>query len=121
MNMGTAVLEKSTKKSSRSTKKNSKISQSILEELILSKVKVLIKEEINKTIIAENKKKYDLLERMVRVEEGLKNVQKEMVLIHKRVDETNKRIDSLSSTIKWTVGIGFIYISILMVLLKIFS
>ena len=51
---------------------------------------------------------------MVRVEEGQKNLQKEMIQIH-------KRIDSLSSTIKWLAGIGFAYISILMTVLKFFG
>ena len=84
-----------------------------------------------------------LLERMVRVEEGTKNIQKEMTLLRedmekrfqmqkeymdkrfeaadKRFDRMDKRIDSLSSTIRWLAGVGFAYISILMTVLKIFG
>lgn len=116
----TALKETQKKKTSISSKNNRD-----LEELILSKVQVLIKEEINKTIIAENKKEYDLLERMVRVEEGLKNVQQEMTFLRKDMDrrfgKVDKRIDSLSSTIKWFAGLGLTYITILMTILKYFG
>ncbi len=102
------------------------------------------KEQIKKIVrevLTEDEKelKLNLIERIVRVEEGIKNISEQIKLI---LETTNKRFDDLSTQIKlvlettnkrfddinkrfdrqtWLITAGFAFLSILITLITIFA
>ncbi len=61
----------------------------------------------------DQEKKLSLIERIVRVEEGIKNLSEQIKLI---MDTTNKRFDRQT----WLITAGFAFLSILLTLITIF-
>ena len=78
--------------------------------------------EIVREILREDDqgKKLSLIERIVRVEEGIKNLSEQIKLIidttNKRFDDVNKRFDRQT----WLITAGFAFLSILLTLITIF-
>ena len=78
--------------------------------------------EIVREILREDdqEKKLSLIERIVRVEEGIKNLSEQIKLIidttNKRFDDVNKRFDRQT----WLITAGFAFLSILLTLITIF-
>ena len=78
--------------------------------------------EIVREILREDdqEKKLSLIERIVRVEEGIKNLSEQIKLIidttNKRFDDVNKRFDRQT----WLITAGFAFLSILLILITIF-
>ncbi len=84
------------------------------------------KEQIKKIVrevLTEDEKelKLNLIERIVRVEEGIKNLNEQIKLIlettNKRFDDVNKRFDRQT----WLITAGFAFLSILLTLITIFA
>ncbi len=84
------------------------------------------KEQIKKIVrevLTEDEKelKLNLIERIVRVEEGIKNISEQIKLIlettNKRFDDVNKRFDRQT----WLITAGFAFLSILLTLITIFA
>ena len=80
-------------------------------------------------------RKMDLLERIIRLEEGQIRIEEKMDTrfddMNKRFDDMNKRFDDFNkrfedmnkrfNTFLWIVSAGFAFLSLLIVLLKLFS
>ncbi len=84
------------------------------------------KEQIKKIVrevLTEDEKeiKLNLIERIVRVEEGIKSLNEQIKLIlettNKRFDDVNKRFDRQT----WLITAGFAFLSILLTLITIFA
>ena len=84
------------------------------------------KEQIKKIVrevLTEDEKelKLNLIERIVRVEEGIKSLGEQIKLIlettNKRFDDVNKRFDRQT----WLITAGFAFLSILLILITIFA
>ena len=68
----------------------------------------------------DQEKKLSLIERIVRVEEGIKNLSEQIKLI---IDTTNKRFDDVNKRFNrqtWLITAGFAFLSILLTLITIF-
>ena len=98
------------------------------------------KEQIKKIIrevLTEDEKelKLNLIERIVRVEEGIKSLSEQIKLIvettNKRFDDVNKRFDDVNNRFDdinkrfdrqtWLITAGFAFLSILITLITIFA
>ncbi len=98
------------------------------------------KEQIKKIvreILTEDEKelKLNLIERIVRVEEGIKSLNEQIKLIlettnkrfddvNKRFDDVNKRFDDVNKRFDrqtWLITAGFAFLSILLTLITIFA
>ena len=78
--------------------------------------------EIVREMLREDyqEKKLSLIERIVRVEEGIKNLSEQIKLI---IDTTNKRFDDINKRFDrqtWLLIAGFAFLSILLTLITIF-
>ena len=68
----------------------------------------------------DHEKKLSLIERIVRVEEGIKNLSEQIKLI---IDTTNKRFNDINKRFDrqtWLITAGFAFLSILLTLITIF-
>ena len=98
------------------------------------------KEQIKKIVrevLTEDEKeiKLNLIERIVRVEEGIKSLGEQIKLIlettnkrfddvNKRFDDVNKRFDDVNKRFNrqtWLITAGFAFLSILLTLITIFA
>ncbi len=98
------------------------------------------KEQIKKIVrevLTEDEKelKLNLIERIVRVEEGIKSLGEQIKLIlettNKRFEDVNKRFDDVNNRFDdinkrfdrqtWLITAGFIFLSILITLITIFA
>ena len=91
------------------------------------------KEQIKKIVrevLTEDEKelKLNLIERIVRVEEGIKSLNEQIKLIlettNKRFDDINKRFDDVNKRFDrqtWLITAGFAFLSILLTLITIFA
>ena len=91
------------------------------------------KEQIKKIVrevLTEDEKeiKLNLIERIVRVEEGIKRLSEQIKLIlettNKRFDDVNKRFDDVNKRFDrqtWLITAGFAFLSILLTLITIFA
>ena len=92
------------------------------------KDKEQIKEIARKMLREDDQwKKLSLIERIVRVEEGIKNLSEQIKLIidttNKRFDDVNKRFDDVNKRFDrqtWLITAGFAFLSILLTLITIF-
>jgi len=91
------------------------------------------KEQIKKIVrevLKEDEKeiKLNLIERIVRVEEGIKYLSEQIKLIlettNKRFDDVNKRFDDVNKRFDrqtWLITAGFAFLSILLTLITIYA
>ena len=75
----------------------------------------------------DREKKLSLIERIVRVEEGIKNLSDQIKLVvettNKRFDDVNKRFDDVNKRFDrqtWLITAGFAFLSILLTLITIY-
>ncbi len=88
-----------------------------------------IKKIVREVLMEDEKEiKLNLIERIVRVEEGIKRLSEQIKLIlettNKRFDDVNKRFDDVNKRFDrqtWLITAGFAFLSILLTLITIFA